>query len=72
MLRSDDLLKLDQDALETVIPAPGGRVLVVNGAWRGEAGTLLAIDEANFCVRVQLDSGRTLDAVEYEDASKLA
>lgn len=72
MTISGDLLKLDQDVLETVIPAAGGRVLVVNGAWRGQIGSLVAIDEARFCVRVQLDSGQLLEAVEYEDVCKLA
>jgi len=72
MTTSGDLLKLDQEVLETVIPAAGGRVLVVNGAWRGQRGSLDAIDEARFCVRVQLDSGQLLEAVEYEDVCKLA
>ena len=72
MTISGDLLKLDQEVLETVIPAAGGRVLVVNGAWRGQIGSLVAIDEARFCVRVQLDSGQLLEAVEYEDVCKLA
>ncbi|KOO25681.1 DNA RNA-binding protein kin17 [Chrysochromulina tobinii] len=72
MTTSGDLLKLDQEVLETVIPAAGGRVLVVNGAWRGQRGSLEAIDEARFCVRVQLDSGQLLEAVEYEDVCKLA
>ena len=72
MTTSGDLLKLDQEVLETVIPAVGGRVLVVNGAWRGQIGSLDAIDEARFCVRVQLDSGQLLEAVEYEDVCKLA
>ena len=72
MTSSGDLLKLDQDDLETVIPAAGGRVLLVNGAWRGESATLLDMNETSFCVRVKLDTGRVLDAVEYEDVCKLA
>ena len=68
---SGDLLKLDQDDLETVIPAPGGRVLLVNGRHRGAKGTLVAIDEARFCVKVRLDSGDMVERVEYEDVCKL-
>jgi len=34
MLTSGDLLKIDQEMLETVLPALGGRVRIVNGAYR--------------------------------------
>jgi len=40
MLESGDVLRLDQDDLETVLPALGARVLVVNGADRGTVATL--------------------------------
>ncbi len=72
MHESGDLLKLDQDDLETVIPAAGGRVLVVNGPHRGARATLLAIDQEKFCVRVQLEGGREVDGVEYEDVCKVS
>ena len=36
MLDSGDLLSLDQDDLETVVPSVGRRVRLVKGAWRGE------------------------------------
>lgn len=32
---SKTLVRVDQAELETVIPKPGGRVLIVNGAYRG-------------------------------------
>ena len=63
--------KLDQDDLETVIPSIGGKVRLVNGRRRGEVATLQAIDEARFCVRVELADGTVLDGVEYEDACKI-
>ena len=72
---SGDLLKLDQDDLETVIPDLGKRVLVVNGRWRGEVARVLAMDQERFCVAVELvggpDAGRKLDRMEYEDVCKL-
>ena len=69
---SGDLLRLGQADLETVIPSVGGRVLMLRGPCKGEPAALLAIDEARFCVRVQLEGGgRVLDAVEYDDVSKL-
>lgn len=69
-------LKIDQEHLETVIPALGKLVKVVNGAYRGETATLLALDENNFCVDIEIASGlltgRKLSGVQYEDICKLA
>jgi DNA/RNA-binding protein KIN17 len=72
MHASDDLLKLDQDELQTVIPSVGGRVRIVNGEGRGEEGVLDAIDEKAFCVRVRLDDGSgVVERLEYEDVCKV-
>ena len=71
-----DLLQLDQEDVETVIPAAGGRVRLVNGRARGEAATLVAIDEEKFCVSVRIEdgplAGTLVEGVEYEDVCKLA
>jgi DNA/RNA-binding protein KIN17 len=76
MNASGDLIKLDQDDLETVIPAAGGRVLIVNGAHRGAAARLQAIDVDNFCVALKIEDGpsrgRVVERIEYEDVCKLA
>lgn len=75
MLDTDDVLRLDQSHLETVIPNIGRRVKVVNGAYRGQEATLLQVDQAGFCAKLRLDagliSGRVLDKVPYEDFCKL-
>ncbi|XP_050032118.1 DNA/RNA-binding protein KIN17 [Dermacentor andersoni] len=75
MLDSNDVLRLDQSHLETVIPNIGRRVKVVNGAYRGQEATLLEVDQAGFCAKLRLDSGlisgRVLEKVPYEDFSKL-
>lgn len=75
MLESGHKLKLDQQHLETVIPAIGKLVKIVNGAYRGEIATLLSLDERNYCVDVEIASGllkgRKLSNVEYEDICKL-
>ncbi|KAM6895931.1 DNA/RNA-binding protein KIN17 [Xenentodon cancila] len=75
MIDSGDKLKLDQDHLETVIPAPGKRVLVLNGPYRDTEALLEGIDEKNFSATLTLDSGhqkgKRVD-VAYEDFSKLA
>jgi len=68
-------LKLDQSHLETVIPAIGRQILIVNGAYRGSKATLLALDEQKFCVTAKIDEGilqgRTVEKIQYEDVSKL-
>lgn len=68
-------VKLDQEHLETVLPALGKLVKIVNGAYRGENATLLKIDEKNFCVEVEIASGvlkgRRVHNVQYEDICKV-
>ncbi|RZC36263.1 hypothetical protein BDFB_014201, partial [Asbolus verrucosus] len=75
LLESGRKLKLDQEHLETVIPALGKLVKVVNGAYRGEIATLLSIDEKNYCVDIKIASGllmgRAVSGVQYEDICKL-
>ncbi|XP_037098717.1 DNA/RNA-binding protein KIN17 [Syngnathus acus] len=75
MIDSGDKLKLDQNHVETVIPAPGKRVMIVNGKFRDTEAVLEGIDEKNFCASLTLDSGPqkgTRVDVAYEDFSKLA
>lgn len=75
VIDSGDKLKLDQTHLETVIPAPGKRVLIVNGGYRGNVAILDSISEKKFCATVIIDSGLSkghkLEGVQYEDISKL-
>ena len=42
--------QVDQKELETVVPQPGGSVLVLNGPYRSSRGTLLGIDTKKFQV----------------------
>ncbi|EDO38216.1 predicted protein [Nematostella vectensis] len=75
MLDSGDTLKVDQEHLETVIPAIGKSVMVLNGAHRGATAKLLSLNEKTFSVSIQLKEGpqrgRNIDGVPYEDISKL-
>ncbi|XP_037089291.1 DNA/RNA-binding protein KIN17-like [Pollicipes pollicipes] len=68
-------LKLDQAHLETVVPAVGRKVKIVNGAYRGATATLDAIQEKKFCASLTIAEGplkgRRLSQVAYEDFSKL-
>ncbi|MBN3271728.1 KIN17 protein, partial [Polyodon spathula] len=56
MVDSGDKLKIDQAHLETVIPAPGKRVLVLNGGYRGSEAILDSIDEKKFTALITIDS----------------
>lgn len=75
MLDSDNKLKLDQAHLETVIPAVGRLVKVLNGAYIGLKAELIDIDAQNYCVSLKLASGpltgKVIKNVQYEDISKL-
>ncbi|NXC92775.1 KIN17 protein, partial [Certhia familiaris] len=76
VIDSGDKLKLDQTHLETVIPAPGKKVMVLNGGYRGNEGILESIDEKRFSVTITIDSGplrgRRVKDIQYEDVSKIA
>ncbi|KAM8909937.1 DNA/RNA-binding protein KIN17 [Spinachia spinachia] len=75
MIDSGDKLKLDQNHVETVIPAPGKRVLILNGPHRDAEALLEGIDEKNFSATLTLESGQLKGKrvdVAYEDFSKLA
>ncbi|XP_017349729.1 DNA/RNA-binding protein KIN17 [Ictalurus punctatus] len=73
LIDSGDKLKLDQSHLETVIPAPGKRVVIVNGHYRGMEAILEGIDEKNFSAQLAIDSGPMKGKrveIAYEDFSK--
>ncbi|KAL6459838.1 hypothetical protein MHYP_G00315970 [Metynnis hypsauchen] len=76
MIDSGDKLKLDQSHLETVIPAPGKRVVIVNGQYRDAEAILEGIDEKNFSAILTIDSGhmkgKRVEGIAYEDFSKQA
>ncbi|XP_015278084.1 PREDICTED: DNA/RNA-binding protein KIN17-like [Gekko japonicus] len=76
LIDSGDKLKLDQTHLETVIPAPGKKVLVLNGGYRGNEATLVCISEKTFSATILIESGplkgRQVEGVPYEDISKQA
>ncbi|XP_035531485.1 DNA/RNA-binding protein KIN17 [Morone saxatilis] len=74
IIDSGDKLKLDQNHVETVIPAPGKRVLILNGPYRDTEAVLEGIDEKNFSATLTLDSGKEKGKrvdIAYEDFSKL-
>ncbi|KAH3819070.1 hypothetical protein DPMN_120800, partial [Dreissena polymorpha] len=75
MIDSGDKIKVDQSHVETVLPATGKLVLIVNGAYRGDTAMLEEINEKKFNCSVKLSSGplngRLVENLAYEDVSKL-
>lgn len=75
MSDSGDILKVDQEHLETVIPALGKTVLIVNGIHRGAKASLVSLDEKTFSVALELKDGphrgKRIDRIPYEDICKL-
>ncbi|EFO20074.1 KIN protein [Loa loa] len=67
-------VEISQENVETVIPAVGREMLVVNGAYRGTKAVLQAIEEKKFAVVLRLDEGLAKGRVlclPYEDVCKL-
>jgi DNA/RNA-binding protein KIN17 len=70
MLDSGAKIKLDQDHVETVIPAEGKPVLVLKGRYRGEVATLHSIDIEAFEASLKLEDGTRI-SLPYEYFSKI-
>jgi DNA/RNA-binding protein KIN17 len=76
-----DLLQLDQEDLETVVPKRVNEIVcIVRGKYRGAYGTVLELDKNKFHARIELqltnqDDGRVttkvLSRVDYDDFSKV-
>lgn len=74
ILDGGDILQVDQAELETVLPQPGGTVMILQGQYKGTQATMLSIDENKFKASVRLKEGRQAGKVlstDYEDISKL-
>ena len=69
MAKHSACLQVDQAQLETVLPAPGGSVVVVRGSREGSSGKLQEIDTEKFRAQVLLASGEQ-EWFDYEDICK--
>lgn len=70
MLKSGDLLQVDQAHLETVLPSVGGSVKILKGADKGGTAKLEAIDVTQFQAQIMLSGGEKV-WMEYEDICKV-
>ena len=64
------VLKIDQEHLETVIPAIGKEVVILKGKHAGKVVTLKKVRIEDFCVDVLFKKGEILKRVPYEDICK--
>lgn len=63
------IIKIDQSHLETVIPAIGSKIAIVNGRFRGHVGTLQHVDFDRYKVTVLVE-GKEIEK-EYEEVCKI-
>lgn len=76
LFKTKALIKIDQTQLETVVPAFGRAVLVVNGRWRSREAKLMDLDRDTFIADLlitspDIDKGRRIK-VSIKNFSKLA
>lgn len=68
-----DVLRLDQDDLETVVPkSTGKKVRIVRGPHQGRRATLRELDARKYRAVLELSDGTLLKRMDYEDFSKIA
>jgi transcription antitermination factor NusG len=76
MLDGGDLLQLDQDDLETVIPKTvGDKVLIVNGRGRGMLAIVARLDSNRYQADLEISSPgdhvrHLIEHVDFEDFCK--
>ncbi|CAE8601915.1 unnamed protein product, partial [Polarella glacialis] len=71
MVDSRDLIRLEQEMLETVIPNVGKAVRLVKGTHKGRKATMRAVDFEGFCVSVELEDGTLMDGLPYDQVCKI-
>jgi len=71
MLESKDLIRIEQELLETVIPNVGKPVRIVKGTHKGWRATMKAVDFEGFCVTVELHDGTIMDGISYDELCKV-
>uniref|UniRef100_A0A7S4IJY5 C2H2-type domain-containing protein n=2 Tax=Odontella aurita TaxID=265563 RepID=A0A7S4IJY5_9STRA len=68
-----DVIRIDQDDLETVMPREGKKVRILNGCGRGEVAEVLELDKRKYQGILKIaKTGEVLKKVDYEDFSKMA
>lgn len=71
MVEAKDLIRLDQEMLETVIPNVGKTVVIVKGSHKGKRATMSAVNFEGFCVSVKLEDGTVMEGLRYNEVCKI-
>jgi len=71
MTETKDLIRLEQEMLETVIPNVGKRVRIVKGFRKGDYATMRAVDIASFSINVECEDGTLLEGLGYDQVCKV-
>eukprot|EP00928_Gymnodinium_smaydae_P036725 TRINITY_DN25624_c0_g6_i1.p1 TRINITY_DN25624_c0_g6~~TRINITY_DN25624_c0_g6_i1.p1 ORF type:complete len:471 (+),score=89.39 TRINITY_DN25624_c0_g6_i1:79-1413(+) len=71
MVDTKDLIRLDQEMMETVIPGIGKTVKVIKGTHKGWKATMKSVDFDNFCVTVELSDGTVMEGMGYDEVCKV-
>merc|ERR1712194_611883 len=71
MVDSKDLIRLEQEMLETLIPNVGKPVRVVKGTHKGARATMRAVDFESFSVDVELEDGTVMEGLGYDEVCKV-
>ena len=61
---------MDQAQLETVLPSPGGIVVVLKGSHQGEQAEMLGVRVEEFKAEVQLVKTKETLWLDYEEVCK--
>ena len=71
LIQDSSKIQVDQNQIETVIPAIGKQVIVLRGKYKGEKAILDSLDVENFSAKLKLcDNGLTV-SLPYEHFSKM-
>lgn len=74
MLDSNDIIRVDQRELETVLPQIGGSVMVLNGRYKRQVGVLLGVNLEKYKAEIELSTASTSNSkiwLDYEDVCKI-
>lgn len=69
MYESGKRIRIDQDDLETVIPKPGKKVLVLSGRRKGSVATVMSLDKSKYKAVLEMKDGEELRK-SYDSISK--
>ena len=68
-----DILRLDQNDLDTVVPREGKKVRIVKGEFRGKKARVVTLDKKKYRATLKLlDTDEVLEKVDFENFSQLA